>query len=60
MAKIQHIYTVVREFEVNSAKDLKEEKSIFRGIQDEAGEYLYGGQGSTSNETITVEMKVIK
>lgn len=53
--KIRYIYTVVREFSTTK-KELKEEINSFRGVEDEAGEYLYGG--SCGNETIQVKMQV--
>ena len=57
MAKIQHIYKVIRTFEVDDA-DIKEEREFFKGVQDEPGEYLYGGTGE--NETIEVKFKLLK
>ena len=56
--KIQHIYTVVREFNIEP-EEFKEEKEFFNGaMQDEPGEFLYGG--SASEEKITIKMKVKK
>ncbi len=52
--KIRHIYTVVREFSIEE-KDLDEEIESFGGIEDKAGEYLYGGVGP---EKIKVVMEV--
>ena len=55
--KIQHIYTVVREYNIDP-EELEGEKKFFEGaITDEPGEYLYSGSGD--NETISVKMKVV-
>lgn len=54
--KIKHIYTVVREYEIDP-EELDSEREFFCGaITDEPGEYLYSG--SSAKETITVEMQV--
>ena len=56
--KIQHIYTVVRDYNIDP-EELADEKQFFNGaITDEPSEYLYGGGGD--NETISVKMEVVK
>lgn len=52
--KIRHVYTVIREFEIED-NELKKEKEFFRGVQDESGEYLYSGTGG--DEKIEVKMQ---
>lgn len=52
--KIRHVYTVVREF-TTKKKELKDEIDSFRGVEDEAGEYLYGG--SAESEKIDVKLQ---
>ena len=39
--KYKYVYTVTREYD--DGDSLEEEKEFFLGVQDEAGEYLYGG-----------------
>ena len=54
--KVKHIYTVVREFEIDRSEK-EEEIEFFKGaMTDEAGEYLYGG--SSTHETITIKMEI--
>lgn len=56
--KIRHIYTVIRESEITTNL-LKEDIKFFKGaMQDDTGEYLYGGP--LGHEEITVSMEIFK
>ena len=50
--KMRHVYIVTRE--LGEIKKPSEKLDFFGGMQEEAGEYLYGG--GDGNETITVEL----
>lgn len=53
--KIRHVYTVVREFSIRE-EEIGGEIEAFKGLKDEAGEYLY--DGSVENEKTDVKMQI--
>jgi len=52
--KIREIYTVIREYEIDN---LEEERGHFLHIQEDMGEFLYGGGG---DEELSVQFGIDK
>jgi hypothetical protein len=48
--KVRQIYTVIREYETKDSREEVEQHAVF--VQDEAGEFLYGG--GSGEESISV------
>jgi hypothetical protein len=53
--KIRETYTVVREYSTN--RSLKDFDGHIAHVQDETGEFLYGGSGGNEKITVKIEAK---
>ena len=56
--KIRYIYTVVREEEISNDEALDSAKDYFHAIKDEAGEYLYGGNGCHEKIEVVLQQEI--